>query len=348
MEPLITKFQTMKNIIILGSTGSLGIQMLKVLKKHEDKFRVVGITAKTSEKLLQEQGTELGLAPTNIALNDEQKTNELIGRADIVINLISGIAGIAPTKAAIEAGKVLILGNKESAVAGILPPPEKSGLPHLQIIPIDSEHNAIFEILKKFPEEKVKTITLPASGGPFHKAKSLKGITPEQAVRHPKWNMGPKISIESATLLNKGFEIIEAHYLFNIPVENIKVVVHPECEIHGMVEFENGEIYGCFGPPNMEHHLENGLLHAIGENKQQDIRKINEASRRHAGVAATSPFKFHKPNPLLLPGIDLVLAAFNSSPANMLDFLKKEENAINDFLTGKIEFEEIYSTLANS
>ncbi len=317
----------MKNVIILGSTGSLGIQMLKVLKKHENKFKVVGITAKTSEELLTQQGVVLGLSLENIILNDPQKTEKLIEQqnVDIVINLISGIAGIAPTKATIKAGKVLILGNKESAVAGVLPQSP-------QIIPVDSEHNAIFEILKLFPEEKVKTITLPASGGPFHKATSLKGITSEQAIKHPKWKMGPKISVESATLLNKGLEIIEAHYLFNIPVDDIKVVVHPECEIHGMVEFENGETYGYFGPPNMEHHLENGLLHAIGEGRELDIRKIKDQ-------------KFQKPNPLLLPGISLVLEAFKKSPKNMITFLEKEENAINDFLNGAIEFEEIYNRL---
>lgn len=319
----------MKNVIVLGSTGSLGIQMLRVLKKHKNKFKVVAITAKTSQKLLFKQGDELGLSSRGILLNNPTATRSLISsqNIDIVINLISGVEGIAPTRETIKAKKILILGNKESAVAGVL-------TKNANVIPVDSEHNAIFEILKKFPEEKIKTITLPASGGQFHKAKSLKGITKEQAIKHPKWKMGPKISVESATLLNKGLEIIEAHYLFKVPIKNIKVVVHPECEIHGMVEFKNGETYGYFSPPNMEKHLENGLLHAVGEKRKIDIRQLFH-----------SDLKFQKPNPMLLPGINLVLSAFKKNPKKMLTFLKKEEKVINDFLKGKIEFEDIYDSI---
>lgn len=235
----------MKNIVILGSTGSLGRQALKVIKKYSKKFKVIALSANKNEKLLLNQAKKLKISPQNTILVSKKGKDSLkklirLKKADIIINVISGIAGIEPTLTAIKSGKTILLGNKESLVAAgknILKLTNSSLLD--AIIPLDSEHNAIYEILKKYPNQKIKKIILPCSGGPFLNMtkKELKDVTAKKALIHPVWAMGPKITIESATLINKGLEIIEAHYLFNLPLSKIEICIHPECQIHGMVEF---------------------------------------------------------------------------------------------------------------
>lgn len=310
----------MKKVIVLGSTGSLGIQTLRLLKKHHKAFKLIGISANSNEKLLMKQAREFD-NPQSTLHSKGQKLK--LDNADIVINLISGIAGINPSKEALKKNKLLLLANKESIVA--------AQLNHPNIIPLDSEHNAIYEILQKHPKQKIKKIWIPCSGGPFYKRKSLKNITPEEAVKHPKWKMGPKISVESATLINKGLEIIEAHYLFNIPIAKIKTFYNPQCKIHGIVEFKN-EAYAYCGKPKMEEHIENALLRAIGKNPSPGIKRVNT--------------KTLKPiNTTNLKGIALVLKAFKKDPKAMRQFLKKEEEIINKFLNKKIKFEDIFKLL---
>jgi 1-deoxy-D-xylulose-5-phosphate reductoisomerase len=312
-----------KKIIVLGSTGALGKATLKILKKHKEKFCVVGLSANKNEKLLKSQADEW--RTKNIALSGKGEEIE-IKNADIVVNVIAGIGGIANTKEAVRQNKILLLGNKESAVA------EKFSIKKNNIIPLDSEHNAIFEIMSSTPNEKIKKIYLPCSGGPFYGRKSLKNITIKEATTHPKWKMGKKISVESATLINKGLEIIEAHHLFNLPLNKIKVFLHPECKIHGIVEFKK-EAFAYFGPPNMEKHIENGLLRAISQKPKTTIRKID-----------LSKMNLSPPQHKFLRGIEIVLKAFKKNE-KMIKFLTKEEETINAFLSGKIEFSQIFEDI---
>jgi len=310
----------MKKVIVLGSTGSLGIQTLKLLKKHKKHFQLVGILANSNEKLLMGQAKDFDGIKTALSSKHEKLQLE---HSDIIINLISGIAGIKPSKEALKKNKLLLLANKESVVA--------AQLSHPNIIPLDSEHNAIFEILQNHRDKKIKKIWLPCSGGPFYERKSLKNITPEEALKHPKWKMGPKISVESATLINKGLEIIEAHHLFSLPLNKIKTFYNPECKIHGIVEFADAA-YAYYGKPNMEEHIENALLRAISKTPRTIIKKIQTKNLKSLSQR-------------LLKGIALVLKAFKKDPGKMQKFLKKEERIINKFLDKKIQFEDIFKLL---
>jgi len=309
----------MKNVIILGSTGSLGTQSIEVLKKYPNDFKIIGLSGYKNLELLNRQAEELGVK--KLATNSEEIL-ELIELADLVINVISGLAGLAPTETAQKLNKTLILGNKESVIVG----------GHFEnIIPLDSEHNAIFEILKARPTKKPARLIIPASGGPFLNTPDLSQVTLEQALKHPKWNMGAKISIESATLINKGFEILEAHYLFGLPLEKIEAKIHPECEIHGIVEFEDGETLAYFGKPDMKEHIENTLLHVLGMPTNCDIREVDLAS-----------LNLQNP-PAHLPGIELVLSAHRQG--KMREFLEKEEVVLDKLFKKEITFYQVFSEL---
>ncbi len=328
------KNPTMKNVVILGSTGSLGTQSIEVLQKYFNDFRIIGLSANTSKDVLNSQVKDLEINPENIILTSidgDQALSDLaaLKEADIVINVLSGTAGIEPTKAALKANKTLLLGNKESLVAA---GEEVMKLANQDLIPLDSEHNAIYEILQQNPGKIIKKITLPCSGGPFFGQKDLSNITAEQALAHPKWNMGKKVSIESATLLNKGLEIIEAHYLFNLPLEKIEALVHPECQIHGIVEFEKEpQQIAYISDPDMREHIENALLRAIGETPKNRTRAI-----------LPNEFTLLLPDHETFPGIKIVTNAFNKDHAKMPQFLRNEENQINKFLQNEISFTQIY------
>lgn len=319
----------MKKVIILGSTGSLGRQTLEVLEKHKKDFRVVGLSANTNATLLEKQAKAFKVKQTTLTSKDgPAKLKSLATKGDIIVNVLAGTAGIAPTFAALKAGKTLLLGNKESVVAEGYK--LKKYLP--QIIPLDSEHNAIFEILAQNPNKKIKKITIPCSGGPFLEtpASELSNVTSAQVLNHPRWKMGPKVTVESATLLNKGFEIIEAHYLFNLPLSKIEAKIHPECMIHGMVEFTDGGTLAYISPPDMREHIENAFLRTLNRAPSREIRPLK-------------PNEFHLPDPPhdKLPGIKIVLAAFKKNPTQMKEFLKKEEDQIQKFLDGEIKFTEL-------
>lgn len=316
----------MKNVVILGSTGSLGKQTIEVLERYKDAFRVIGICANTSKELLEKQSKALSIPPEKALLSskapDAATTLAALPEADIVVNVLSGIAGIDPTKTVLKAGKTLLLGNKESLVA------EGKEVMELarpgQIIPLDSEHNAIFEILKAHPEKTVKKITIPCSGGPFFgKSKEdLSTLTVADALKHPKWDMGAKISLESALLINKGLEIIEAHYLFNLPLEKIDTKIHPECQIHGIVEFDEMPTpIAYISAPDMREHIENAFLHIM--DKPIDTGRIQDLPGTH---------KLHAPDHETFPGIRVVLGAFKKNPLKMKKFLEREEAIFGEAL----------------
>lgn len=327
----------MKNVVILGSTGSLGTQSIEILQKYSNDFRIIGLSANTSKDVLNSQVKNLEINPENIILmsiDGEQALNDLavLKEADIVINVLSGTAGIEPTKAALKANKTLLLGNKESLVAEGEEVMELAGE---NLIPLDSEHNAIYEILQQNPNKTIKKITLPCSGGPFFGQKDLSNITAEQALAHPKWKMGKKVSIESATLLNKGLEIIEAHYLFNLPLEKIEARIHPECQIHGIVEFENEpQQIAYISDPDMREHIENALLRAINQVPQNRTRQIQQ-----------NEFTLLPPDHETFPGIKIVTEAFAKDRTQMSQFLQKEEQLIDQFLQNKIDFMQLLQLL---
>ena len=325
----------MKSIVVLGATGSLGKQTLEIIEKYPDDFELIGISANQNQDLLSKQAKKFSVPIENTTLTSsdgQDKLTQLASHpdADIIVNVLSGVSGINPSIAALKSEKTLLLGNKESLIAEGTQLKEKIQ----NIIPLDSEHNAIHEIIKKFPNEKIKSITLPCSGGPFlGKTKDeLKNITIDQVLAYPKWNMGPKISVESTTLINKGLEIIEAHYLFNIPLKKIKVVIHPEAKVHGLVQFEN-ETLTYISNPDMREHIENALLEAA--NKPSPNREIRPLK--------PNEFNFKDPDHETFPGIKIVLDAFQKN--QIAHFLQKEEQVINKFLDNKITFLEIFTLL---
>lgn len=328
-----------KKVIVLGSTGSLGTQTLEVLKKHKKHFEVVALFGGSNSEKLEQQAQ---IFKAKSFLSSEKKLNDslqkIINTADIVVNVLSGTAGILPTLLTQKHQKTLILGNKESLVARGKEIMKTAKLN--EIIPMDSEHNAIYEILKKFPAKKIDKIIIPCSGGPFWEktADQLKNLTLLDALKHPKWKMGPKISVESATLINKGLEIIEAHFLFDLPFSKIKVALHPECKIHGAVEFTDRTKYAYLAEPDMKEHIENTILRAA--NLKIPPRKIVEVTKK-----IESRYEILKKFPEHLPGIQTVLNAFKKQPQQMEKFLKKEEKIIQDFAAGKITFPQIYQSL---
>lgn len=323
-----------KKIVILGSTGSLGKQTLEIVKQRKGDFQIVGLSADISVDELKRQARQFKVQNIVLAARDGAKAlNRLaaLKEADIIINVLSGVAGIEPSIAALQAGKILLLGNKESLVAE----GEKiMKLAKNRLIPLDSEHNAIYEILKKYPDQKIKKIILPCSGGPFlgKSRKELEKVTARDALRHPKWNMGAKISIESATFINKGLEIIEAHRLFHLPINKIEVKIHPECIIHGIVQFGRKTI-GYFAEPDMKEHIENALLRAI--NLPLPKRKIQPVELKELNL--------HDPDEIINNSIGLVL-----NSRNHRKFLEKEETILKRFLDGELEFPDIFKLLRHS
>lgn len=240
----------MKDVVILGSTGSIGTQALDLVRANPDRFRVVGLTAGGSNRDLFDQQVE-EFAPRFHGLGEEASVDAAQESCDVVLNGITGAVGLRPTLAALDAGTTLALANKESLVMGgpLVLERAKPG----QIVPVDSEHSALAQCLRAGTEQEVRRLVLTASGGPFRgrTRAELAKVTPEEAGNHPTWDMGPVITINSATLVNKGLEVIEAHLLFGIPYDRIEVVVHPTSVVHSMVEFVDGSTLVQASPPTM-------------------------------------------------------------------------------------------------
>lgn len=256
----------MRDVVILGSTGSIGIQALEVISENPDKFRVVGLASGSNniERLIEQakkfqvpvlgttgDGNAIRAAlPKSTVIDGANSSREVAAlQADIVLNGISGSIGLGPTLSALESGNKVALANKESLVAGgelVL----KYG--REKIVPVDSEHSAIFQAMQAGRAAEVAKVILTASGGPFRDRKDLSGVTKAEALAHPTWNMGPVVTINSATLVNKGLEIIEAHYLFDIPYSKVEAVIHPQSVVHSMVEFVDGSTIAQASPPNMK------------------------------------------------------------------------------------------------
>jgi 1-deoxy-D-xylulose-5-phosphate reductoisomerase len=247
-----------QRIIILGSTGSIGTQALDVIKANPTRFEVVGLSAGSNRELLAEQAAEFHVDDTAVgAAEAEQLVRDV--DADVVLNGITGSVGLGPTLAALKAGRILALANKESLIVGgdLVKALAAPG----QIVPVDSEHSAIAQALRSGTAAEVRRLVLTASGGPFRgrSRDEMADVTPREALAHPTWDMGLVITTNSATLVNKGLEIIEAHLLFDVPYESIDVVVHPQSLIHSMVEFIDGSTIAQASPPNMRLPISLGL-----------------------------------------------------------------------------------------
>jgi 1-deoxy-D-xylulose-5-phosphate reductoisomerase len=239
-----------RDVVVLGSTGSIGTQALDLVRANPDRFRVVALTAGGSnEELLAHQVEEF--RPGFHGLGEEASAEAASLECDVVLNAITGAVGLVPTLAALDAGNTLALANKESLIIGgpVVTDRAKPG----QIVPVDSEHSALAQCLRGGRREEVRRLVLTASGGPFRgrTRDELGQVTVEEALAHPTWDMGPLVTINSATLVNKGLEVIEAHLLFDIPYDRIEVVVHPTSVVHSMVEFFDGSTLVQASPPTM-------------------------------------------------------------------------------------------------
>jgi 1-deoxy-D-xylulose-5-phosphate reductoisomerase len=264
-----------KNIVILGSTGSIGVQALDIIREHPDRFNLLALSCNNSWKKMAKQikefEPEFGLIANqkhfsvlNEAISETDTTllsgkEELLNlasleKADIVLNSLVGYAGFEPTLEALKAGNKVALANKESLVVGGALINKIVGERKEQLIPVDSEHSAMLQCLVGEPIDEVEKLIITASGGPFRtwEKEQMEGITVEDALNHPNWSMGAKITVDSATMMNKGLEIIEAHWLFDIPYERIEAVVHPESIIHSIVTFNDGSSKAQLGPPTMK------------------------------------------------------------------------------------------------
>ncbi len=341
----------MKKIVILGSTGSIGVNTLDVVRRFPDEFQVVGLVAGSNHTLLEKQIKEF--KPRVAALFDKkvatklscQGTEILSGAdgvidvasrtdADLVVSAIVGAAGLLPTLSAILANKTVALANKETMVmAGEIV--QREALAHkVTILPIDSEHSAIHQLLLAGKRDEVAKIILTASGGPLlrYTPQMKKTVTPEQALAHPTWKMGPKISIDSATLVNKGFEMIEARWLFDIAPEKIDVVIHPQSIVHSLVEFTDRSMIAQMGLPDMRVPIAYALFYP--DRKPLPFQSLD--------LTTLSQLTFERPDkkgfPLLQMAID-AMAAGGTLPAVLN---AANEEAVGAFLQKKIQFLDIH------
>ena len=345
-----------KAITILGSTGSIGTQTLDIVTSHPDKFRVVGLAAGRNIELLSQQIRTF--KPEIVATSEPDKVAELqeaiasldkppqivagkegvaqvarYGDAESVVTGIVGCAGLLPTIAAIEAGKDIALANKETLIAGapvVLPLVEKHGV---KLLPADSEHSAIFQCLQGVPESGLRRIILTASGGSFRDlpAEKLANVTVQDALKHPNWSMGQKITIDSATLMNKGLEVIEAHYLFGLDYDHIDIVIHPQSIIHSLIEVQDTSVLAQLGWPDMRLPLLYALSYPeriYTEWEQLDLVKAGDLT-------------FREPDRQKYPCMELAYAAGRAGGLMPAILNAANEQVVALFLAEKIGFLEI-------
>ena len=345
----------MKNIIILGSTGSIGVSALKVIKQHPEKYRVAALSAARNIGLLLRQIKEF--KPVAVSVLDESLAERLktklgkgpapdiffgkngykqiatLAGTDTVISAMTGAAGLIPTFDAIRSGKNIALANKETMVmAGglVMDEAKKRGV---SILPVDSEHSAILQSLQGHPREDLKRIILTASGGPFRNLSldEMRKMTAAQALNHPNWDMGPKITIDSATLMNKGLEVIEAKWLFDLPIEKIGVLVHPQSIIHSMAEYIDGSIIAQLGVPDMTIPISYALSYP------RHLRNHLSA----LDLLTAGDLQFQKPDMSRFRCLALALEAAKTGGTMPAVLNGSNEIAVDAFLKGQIGFLDI-------
>ena len=346
----------MKKIAILGSTGSIGTQTLDVVREHSDELQVVALAAGSNKERLKEQIKEFH--PKLVSLSDEKKAQELkeelageqvevvcgmeglievagADSADVVVTAVVGMMGILPTMEAIKKGKDIALANKETLVTAghlIIPMAKEYGV---SILPVDSEHSAIFQSLQGEPKAALDKILLTASGGPFRGRKDLKGLQVEDALKHPNWSMGQKITIDSATLVNKGLEVMEAKWLFDVELDQIQVVIQPQSIIHSMVQYKDGAVIAQLGTPDMKLPIQYALFYPDRE----------YLAGERLDFWSLSQITFEKPDMENFEGLPLAFAAAKAGGSMPTVFNEANERAVSKFLNRKIGFLDIYEII---
>ncbi len=327
----------MKNVLVLGSTGSMGRQTLDIIRKYSHKFNVIGLSCHTNARFFEKQMGEFKPEYGFCTFNDGHfgLFQEAVSKTDIVVNAIVGSAGFPFTCEAVKQGKEILLANKESLILGGSELLRVAGNNGARLIPLDSEHHAISQCLS-LSSFRPKTVYLTCSGGPFYgkTEEELQYVTPEQAIRHPIWKMGQKISVDSATLMNKGFEIIEAMYLFHLSPEQIKVKIHPQSLVHAMVEFEDGVTLAKIAPANMRIVIEEALTGIFIYPPK--VFDLNDGRYELSDPVPSS----------LTQGIYLGYQAALEGGNLPRKFCLANEQAVARFLAGQIRFLEIYQSAA--
>lgn len=338
----------MKRIVLFGSTGHVGRKVLEVVREYKYNFKLIGLSANENYQLLLKQAEEFGVK--NLALRKESLRGEIKKEGfniyygaegllklldqdvDLVILAITGVEALTPLLYALEKGIDVAFASKEALIAGGELISEKIQEAKSEIIPLDSEHNAIYQLMCNIDREEISAIYLTCSGGPFLNSdhESLDKVTPQMAISHPRWKMGKKISVDSATLLNKGFEIIEAHYLFQLPSEKIKVLIHPQAIIHGLVELKDGNIFAHLAQTDMKVPI----AYALGYPQRMDSGlRLDWSKNLNLELMPPDLEKF--------PALRLAYYCLENKKSFPAFLVKLDELVVNEFLEGRIKFTSI-------
>ena len=343
-----------KKIAIFGSTGSIGTQTLKVIAAHPEHFEVETLTANNNVDLLVRQA--ICFQPNTVVIGNKEHYSHLkealaqypvkvfagydaiaqvaaLPSADMAVMAMVGFSGLIPTVKAIEAGKHIALANKETLVAAGELVTKLATQQQVALLPVDSEHSAIFQCLQGEQYNPIEKIILTASGGPFRAktAEELAYVTKEEALRHPSWNMGAKITIDSATMMNKGLEVIEAHWLFDLPAERIEVLVHPQSVIHSMVQFADGSVKAQLGVPDMKSPIQYALSYPY--RMESDFPRLD--------FSKYPSLTFEKPDTQRFPALALAYQALKDGGNRPCVMNAANEAAVEAFLNGSISFTDI-------
>jgi 1-deoxy-D-xylulose-5-phosphate reductoisomerase len=343
----------LRRITILGATGSIGASTIDLIKREPERYRVVAISARRNAAALAKAAREvraelavvadasvykdlkeaLAGTPIEAAAGEDALLEAAQRPADWVMAAISGAIGLKPTLAAIERGSTVALANKECLVCAGSLFMRRAASSGATVLPVDSEHNAIFQALGAGPREDVKRVILTASGGPFRtwSLDAIKVATPEQALRHPNWSMGPRITVDSASMMNKGLELIEAQHLFALRPDEIDVLVHPQSVVHGLVEFRDGSVVAQLGSPDMRIPIAHCLAWP---------RRIDSPAAR-LDLARVRELTFEAPDPVRFPALALARRVMEMGGAAPTVLNAADEVAVGEFIAGRIGFPAI-------
>jgi 1-deoxy-D-xylulose-5-phosphate reductoisomerase len=344
----------MKKIVVLGSTGSIGESTLRVVEALPSRLKVVGLAANRSHKRVLQQARQFHVAhvavadtaiarvcaseaPVGVRVYEGERGIEdvaALDEADIVLCALVGVAGLKPVMAALNKSRNVALATKEVLVAAGAIVTEAAARKKCRLLPVDSEHSAIFQCLDGKPPHEIKRILLTASGGPFALKPEIDfdKVTVAEALRHPRWNMGKKVTVDSATLMNKGLEIMEAHWLFGVPVEKIDVVIHPESIVHSLVEFVDGSVLAQLSPPDMRFAIQYALTYP--ERVDGGLPVLD--------LAKAGPLHFKEPDERRFPCLRLAREAARTGGTLPAVLNAANEVAVQKFLDGKVTFSGIW------